>query len=81
MPSIVDKCSAKKVCVDDFALRKRFTYGTVMVNLESHRIIDMIPSRETAEVSKWLATEYSGASEPPNPIQRATLSDTESHRD
>ena len=32
----------KKVCVDDFALRKKFTYGTVMVNLESHRIIDMI---------------------------------------
>lgn len=56
MPSIVDKCSVKKVCVDDFALRKRFTYGTVMVNLESYRIIDMIPFRETADVSKWLAT-------------------------
>lgn len=27
-----------------------------MVYLESHRIIDMIPSRETADVSKWLTT-------------------------
>ena len=56
MPSIVDKASVKRVCVDDFALRKRFSYGTVMIDLESHRIIDMIPSRETADVSSWLAT-------------------------
>ncbi len=56
MPSIVDKSSVKKVCVDDFALRKRFSYGTVMVDLESHRIIDMIPSRESIDVSRWLAT-------------------------
>lgn len=27
-----------------------------MVDLESHRIIDMIPSRETIDVSRWLAT-------------------------
>lgn len=55
-PSIMDKDSVKKVCVDDFALQKRFSYGTVMVNLESHRIIDMIPSRETTDVSRWLAS-------------------------
>ena len=52
----MDKASVKKVCVDGFALRKRFSYGTVMVDLESHRIIDMIPSRETIDVSRWLAT-------------------------
>lgn len=46
MPSIVDKSSVKWVCVDDFALRKRYTYGTVMVDLESHRIIDIIDTRE-----------------------------------
>ena len=56
MPSIVDKSSVKIVCVDDFALRKRFSYGTVMVDLGSHRIIDLIPSRETADVREWLAT-------------------------
>lgn len=56
MPAIVDKSSITKVCVDDFALRKRFSYGTVMVDLESHRIIDLIPSRETADVANWLAT-------------------------
>lgn len=54
MPSIVDNLSVRKVCVDDFAIRKRFSYGTVMVDLETHRIIDMIPSRDTRDVKKWL---------------------------
>ena len=44
------------VCVDDFALRKRFSYGTVMINLENHRIVDMIPSRDTNVVCNWLKT-------------------------
>ena len=49
MPSIVDNLSVRKVCVDDFAIRKRFSYGTVMVDLETHRIIDLIPTRNTEE--------------------------------
>lgn len=55
MPSTVDKLSVKKICVDDFAIRKRFSYGTVMVDLETHRIIDMIPSRDVADVKEWLS--------------------------
>lgn len=54
MPSIVDNLSVRKVCVDDFAIRKRFSYGTVMVDLETHRIIDMIPSRDVRDVKEWL---------------------------
>ena len=56
MPSIVDKTSVKMVCVDDFALRKRFSYGTVMINLENHRFVYMIPSRDTNVVCNWLKT-------------------------
>lgn len=52
----MDKSSVTKICVDDFALKKNFSYGTVMVDLESHRIIDLLPSRETSDVVKWLAT-------------------------
>ncbi len=54
MPSIVDKLAVRKICVDDFAIRKRFSYGTVMVDLESHKIVDMIPSRDVADVERWL---------------------------
>ena len=54
MPSIVDNFSVKRVCVDDFALRKRFSYGTVMVDLDTHRIIDLISSRDTDDVRVWL---------------------------
>jgi predicted transcriptional regulator len=42
------------VCIDDFALKKRQRYGTVMVDLQTHKIIDMIESREAGEVKAWL---------------------------
>jgi transposase len=54
MPPIVDKSLITKVCVDDFALRKRYSYGTVMVDLDTHRIIDIIDSREITKVADWL---------------------------
>lgn len=56
MPSIVDKSTVKIVCVDDFAFRKRYSYGSVMVDLDTHRIIDIIDSRETTAVAEWLKT-------------------------
>ena len=43
------------VCIDDFALKKGQRYGTVMVNVETRKIVDMIESREKADVSLWLA--------------------------
>lgn len=43
-----------KVCIDDFAFRKRRTYGTVMVDIDTHRVIDLLASREVEDVSEWL---------------------------
>ena len=54
MPVHVDKSSVINICVDDFAFRKRYSYGTVMVDLDRHRIIDIIDSRETKKVEEWL---------------------------
>jgi transposase len=45
---IIDKSIITKVCIDDFAIKKRQTYGTIM--------IDMIFSREVNEVTNWLKT-------------------------
>ena len=51
---IIDKEKIQKVCIDDFALKKRHNYGTVMIDIETHQIIDMIDSREEDDVTKWL---------------------------
>lgn len=42
------------VCIDDFALKKREKYGTIMVDVRIHDIVDMLESREQADVVKWL---------------------------
>ena len=52
----IDKLAPKVVCIDDFATKKRHRYGTVMVDAQTGRIVDMLESRESTEVSKWLAT-------------------------
>lgn len=52
----MDKSSVRRICIDDFAIRKRYTYGSVIVNIDTHRIIDIIDSRETEKVSEWLKT-------------------------
>ena len=53
---MADKESISMVRIDDFAIKKRETYGTVMVNIETRKIIDMIPSREYEDVKDWLKT-------------------------
>jgi transposase len=40
--------------VDDFAWKKRFTYGTILVDLERRKIIDVLADRESAPVEAWL---------------------------
>jgi hypothetical protein len=37
------------VCIDDFALKKRQRYGTVMVDLQTRKIVEM------EDVAQWLA--------------------------
>jgi transposase len=40
--------------IDDFAFRKGYRYGTLLVDLERGPPVDMLPDREPATVEKWL---------------------------
>jgi transposase len=42
------------VGVDDWALKKGQTYGTILVDLEARRVVDLLPERAALPVAKWL---------------------------
>ncbi|MGW7530485.1 ISL3 family transposase [Streptomyces sp. NPDC054783] len=42
--------------VDDFATRRGQTYSTVLTCGETHRVVDVLPTRESGPLAAWLAT-------------------------
>jgi hypothetical protein len=46
--------------VDDWAKRKGQTYGAILVDLERHRVVDLLPDRSAAAFATWL-TAHPGA--------------------
>jgi transposase len=42
--------------VDDFAIRRGQTYSTVLTCGETHRVVDVFPTRESGPLAAWLTT-------------------------
>ena len=45
--------------VDDFAFKKGSTYGTILVNLEDHKVVDLLPERSQESLVAWFRSHPS----------------------
>jgi len=51
---VVTAATPRVLGVDDWAMRKGRTYGTILVDLEKHRVVDLLPDRTSETLSTWL---------------------------
>ncbi|MFI7406040.1 ISL3 family transposase [Streptomyces sp. NPDC049541] len=57
--AVGDLIALLRLGVDEFAFRKGCTYGTVLVDVESGRVVDVLPDRTSETFATWL-TEHPG---------------------
>jgi transposase len=41
--------------IDDFSFRRGRTFGTILVDMQSHQVIDLLPDRKVETVSAWMS--------------------------
>ncbi|WP_344397049.1 ISL3 family transposase, partial [Streptomyces asiaticus] len=58
-PAVPDR-APRVLGVDEFAFRKGCAYGTVLVDVEAGRVVDVLPDRTSETFAAWL-TEHPGA--------------------
>src|SRR5437763_11498374 len=51
---LVPTGSVVYVGIDDFAFRRGYRFGTILVNLESHHVVDLLPDRQAETAARWM---------------------------
>lgn len=51
---LMPRPTPRVVGVDDWAKKKRLRYGTILVDLEAHRVVELLDERTAAVVADWL---------------------------
>jgi transposase len=52
--SLVTSTTPRMLGIDDWAWRKGQRYGTILCDLERHKVIDLLPDRSVDSVKAWL---------------------------
>lgn len=47
--------------VDDFAIKRGHHYGTVLIDCENRRVVDLVPGRDASPLAEWLRQHESPA--------------------
>jgi transposase len=42
--------------IDDFSFRRGRTFGTILVDLQTHQVLDLLPDRTVDTSAAWMAT-------------------------
>ena len=53
-PPLMPPTPLKKIGIDDWSWKKGINYGTIIVDLENHKVVDLLADRSAKTVKEWL---------------------------